>query len=70
MKSEIWTILHCLGLGNETMVCAVCLSIFLWIVVNIGWGNGFATNSTKPLAQWKLTYNNATLYFKIPGTNV
>ena len=22
---------HCLGLGYETMVCAVCLSIFLWI---------------------------------------
>ena len=21
---------HCLGLGHETMVCAVCLSIFLW----------------------------------------
>ena len=25
------TITHCLGLGHETMVCAVCLSIFLWI---------------------------------------
>ena len=25
-----WTITHCLGLGHETMVCAVCLSIFLW----------------------------------------
>ena len=23
-------IIHCLGLGHETMVCAVCLSIFLW----------------------------------------
>ena len=29
--SEVWTITHCLGLGHETMVCAVCLSIFLWI---------------------------------------
>ena len=29
IKSEVWTITHCLGLGNETMVCAVCLSIFL-----------------------------------------
>ena len=29
-KSEVWTITHCLGLGHETMVCAVCLSIFLW----------------------------------------
>ena len=30
IKSEVWTISHCLGLGHETMVCAVCLSIFLW----------------------------------------
>ena len=30
IKSEVWTITHCLGLGHETMVCAVCLSIFLW----------------------------------------
>ena len=31
IKSEVWTITHCSGLGPETMVCAVCLSIFLWI---------------------------------------
>ena len=24
-------IMHCLGLGHETMVCVACLSIFLWI---------------------------------------
>ena len=30
IKSEVWTITHCLGLWHETMVCAVCLSIFLW----------------------------------------
>ena len=29
IKSETWTITHCLGLRHETMVCAVCLSIFL-----------------------------------------
>ena len=29
IKSEVWTSTHCLGLGHETMVCAVCLSIFL-----------------------------------------
>ena len=29
IKSEVWTITHCLGLGHETMVCAVCLSIFV-----------------------------------------
>ena len=29
IKSEVWIITHCLGLGHETMVCAVCLSILL-----------------------------------------
>ena len=29
IKSEVLTITHCLGLGHETMVSAVCLSIFL-----------------------------------------
>ena len=29
IKSEVWTITHCLGLGHETMVCAVCISILL-----------------------------------------
>ena len=28
IKSEVWTITHCLGLGHETMVYAVCRSIF------------------------------------------
>ena len=27
IKSEVWTITHCLGLGHETMVSAVCLYI-------------------------------------------
>ena len=30
IESEVWTIVHCLGLGYETMVCIVCLSIFLY----------------------------------------
>ena len=30
IKSEVRPICHCLGLGHETMVCAVCLSICLW----------------------------------------
>ena len=30
IQSEVWTITHCLGLGHETMVRAVCLSISLW----------------------------------------
>ena len=31
IKSEVWTITHYLGLGHETMVCAVCLPIFLYL---------------------------------------
>ena len=31
IKSEVWTITHCLGLGHETMVSVVCLSMFLLI---------------------------------------
>ena len=30
IKSEVWTITHYLGIGHETMLCPVCLSIF-WI---------------------------------------
>ena len=33
IKSEVWIVNHCLGLGHETMVCAVCLTMFSWI----GW---------------------------------
>ena len=29
IKSEVWIITHCLGLGHETMVFAVCLSTFI-----------------------------------------
>ena len=29
IKSEVWIITHCLRLGHETVVCAVCLSVFL-----------------------------------------
>ena len=29
IKSEVWTITHCLGLRLETVVCAVCIPIFL-----------------------------------------
>ena len=28
IKSEVWTTTHYLGLGHETMVCAVCLFMF------------------------------------------
>ena len=30
VESEVWPNCHCLGLGHETKVCTVCLSIFLW----------------------------------------
>ena len=30
IKPEVWIINHCLWLGHETMVCAVCLTMFLF----------------------------------------
>ena len=29
IKSKVWIINHCLGLGHETMICAVCLYFVL-----------------------------------------
>ena len=29
IKSELWTVTHCIALDHETMVSAVCLSLFL-----------------------------------------
>ena len=29
IKSEVWAVIYCLWLGHETMVCAVCLFMFL-----------------------------------------
>ena len=43
IKSEVWTITHCLGLCHETMVCAVCLSIFL-LVMWYSPGSNFTSN--------------------------
>ena len=31
IKSEVWIVNHCLGLGHETMVCAVCLTIIIFL---------------------------------------
>ena len=63
-ESEVWTITHCLGLSHETMVCAVCLSIFLWgktptlrIGANIARTNGWHT--------LKLIYNQKFVEFLI-----
>ena len=35
IKPEVWIIIHCLGLGHETMVCAVCLTMFLCIGITM-----------------------------------
>ena len=48
IKSEVWTITHCLGLGHETMVCAVCLSIFFVIYLCI---NFYAESITQKYYQ-------------------
>ena len=33
IKSKVWTVTHCLGLGHETLVCAVCLTVLLCTIV-------------------------------------
>ena len=56
IKSEVWTITHCLGLGHETVVCAVCLSVFLWHWLQPlqGWRKNIYTGSrlTKIIQFW------------------
>ena len=49
MKSGVWLICHCLWLGHETMVCAVCFSIFVFrrIIRNKDYGYASNTNLTK-----------------------
>ena len=39
IKSEVWTITHCLGLGHETMLCTVCLFVFLFLCVRTMYKN-------------------------------
>ena len=29
IKSEVWTISYCLGLGHETMVCILCVYVLM-----------------------------------------
>ena len=36
IKSEVWIITHYLGLGHETVVCAVCLFVFFLLSNTIG----------------------------------
>ena len=35
IKSDVWSICHCLWLGHETMLCAVCLSMFFMRVQTV-----------------------------------
>ena len=32
IKSEVWTITRCLGLGHKKMVSTVCLSIYIYLI--------------------------------------
>ena len=49
IKSEVWTITHCLGLGHETMVYAVCLSVFFWNHIRYK-----TSHAPKLTSQWQL----------------
>ena len=52
IKSEVWAITHCLGLGHETMVSAVCLSIFFLLIQVMGWHQ----SGDKPLSEPKMVW--------------
>ena len=56
IKPEVWIINHCLGLGHETMVCAVCLTMFL-LRTEISWRRPMWNRLTleKKISSWKLT---------------
>ena len=38
IKSEVWTITHCLGLGHEIIVCALYVSLYFfeWLLIVFG----------------------------------
>ena len=63
IKSEVWTIIHCLGLRHETMVCAVCLSIFLlqWNCISI-----MIFQITKPFVEQFVQANDKENYALFP----
>ena len=56
IKSKVWTIIHRFGLGRlgrETMVCAVCLSIFLFRVIYPGAAQSYnCTKFRSRYAEW------------------
>ena len=62
IKSEVWTIFHCLELGHETVVCAECLSIFLryWTSTISVWCMHYSTTIilANSLRYYKLTVRN------------
>ena len=47
MKSEVWTIIHYLGLGHETMVYAVCLYILILL-----WGYESDTSNCRGISAY------------------
>ena len=79
IKSEVWTITHCLGLCHEIMVSAVCLSIFLWIYDMAGLLRGtfvswwylpriwpsVIDHAMYPTDDWNLAYKFSLVYFSV-----
>ena len=62
-QSEVWTIIHCLVLGHETMVCAVCLSIFFWNL-SVNWNLSYSPE-TPNLDQNRRFFSHVTLQFDV-----
>ena len=58
IKSEIWTITHCLGLGHETIVCTMSFYILLnmwWVIARTSsWLTDTRTHTqTDRIRQWQ-----------------
>ena len=49
IKSKVWTIIHCLGLGHRAMAYAVCFSIFLLVQIMV-----WRRLGAKPLSEPKM----------------
>ena len=66
IKSEVWLICHCFGLGHETIVCDLCHSIFSWLCRLKAYGllldQHIVTSPILAISQW---YSMYSLYFPI-----
>ena len=56
IKPEVWIINHCLGLGHETMVCAVCLTMLLYHWRHSFW-KYYLQNAIHSVRPWRVKHS-------------